>query len=382
MAYGVSTEFPNLHGGYPDVCELLYLYKKLTEEYDELLKTIKDTQQELNDYMANVNSLIPGWISAEMAKYVEQLDQLKADVANQLKNNQNAVEAFLAEYNEKVSTQLANNLAATVARINQNEQWVISQLQASQQHTEELIRRFTETYTQAFKAQNNYVAQQLANWTEKNEELFSQITANDKLQFQMIDSLDKQLKLLEGQVNQNVENIQKMIEDYNTVMRLWYYAHRYEDKKWLSDEIEKMRKEIANIPESKLPIFNYLRNKQTGINQWIDDMYLLVLPIGGYSAIEWARATWLTAEEFNASNISAIEFWVDAKRKLDDDRWKYYTFSPISGEFVWIGRALQEVANALNPDAVKAENYDDYKVSAGTYDGKNVTANEYRKGRY
>lgn len=382
MAYGVSTEFPNLHGGYPDVCELLYLYKKLNEEYAELLKTIKDTQQELNDYMANVNSLIPGWISAEMAKYVEQLNQLKADVANQLKNNQNAIEAFLAEYNEKVSTQLANNLSATIARINQNEQWVISQLQASQQHTEELIRRFTETYTQAFKAQNDYVAQQLANWTEKNEELFSQITANDKLQFQMIDSLDKQLKLLETQVNQNVENVQKMIEDYNTVMRLWYYAHRYEDKKWLSDEIEKMRKEIADIPESKLPIFNYLRNKQTGVNQWVDDMYMLVLPIGGYSAIEWARATWLTAEEFNTSNISAIEFWVDAKRKLDDDRWKYYTFSPISGEFVWIGRALQEVANALNPDAVKAENYDDYKVKAETYDGKNVTANEYRNGRY
>lgn len=382
MAYGIAHEFPNVHGGYPDVCELLYLYKKLTEEYQELLDTITETQEQLKNYMDNVNSLIPGWISAEMERYVAELNQVKADVENQLQQNQQAVQRFLEEYNQKVAVQLSNNLSAVNNRIDQNEEWVLSQLQASEQHTEELIRRFTETYKQAFKAQNEAVAEKLAEWTEKNELLFSQITENDRLQFQMIAALDNQLRLLESSVEEHLTQVQKMIENYNVVMRLWYYAHRYEDKKWLSDEIDKVHKALKDIPESELPIFNYFRNKQTGINQWVDDVYLFALPIGGYSAIEWARATWLSAEEFDASNITAIEFYGDGKRKLDDDRWKYYMFSPISGEYVWVGRAIQEVANALNPNAVTAGDYDGSNTTAGTYDGKNVTAEQYRKGVY
>lgn len=382
MAYGIGHEFPNVHGGYPDVCELLYLYKRLTEEYQELLNTITDTQQQLKDYMDNVNTLIPGWISAEMAKYIAELNQLKTDVTNQLRENQQAVQQFLDEYNEKVSVQLSNNLAAVNARIDKNEEWVMSQLLASEQHTQELIRRFTESFEQAVNAQNQYVAEQLAAWTAKNELLFSQITENDKLQFSMIAALDNQLKLIESTVTNHIADVQKMLNDYNTVMRLWYYAHRYEDKKWLSEEIAKVHEALDNMPESKLPVFNYFRNKQTGINEWVDDVYLLALPIGGYSALDWSRATWLSAEEFNMSNITAIEFYVDGKRKLDDDRWKYYTFSPISGEYVWIGRALQEVANALNPDAVTAKTYDDSNITAADYDGKNITAEQYRKGVY
>lgn len=382
MAYGCGTEFPSVHGGYPDLCELLYLYKKLTEEYAELLKTIQDTQKELNDYMANVNSLIPGWISTEMEKYVQELNQLKAEVALELQNNQNAISAFLAEYNEKVSVQLSNNLSAVTNRINQNEQWVLSQLKASEDHTEELIRRFTETYKQAFKNQNQYVAQQLADWTAKNQEQFDQVAKDNNLLFATLAALTTELHTLENRVDESMGKIQDMIENYNSVMRLWYYQHRYEDKKWLESQIAEMQKQMENLPESKLPIFNYFRNRQTGINQWVDDMWSYAMPIGGFTAIEWQRATWLTAEEFNASNITCIEFYTDAKRILDADRWKYYTFSPISGEFVWIGRALQEVANALNPDAVKAENYDTNNVTADTYDGKNITANEYRKGRY
>lgn len=382
MAYGCGTEFPNVHGGYPDLCELLYLYKKLTEEYAELLKTIQDTQKELNDYMANVNSLIPGWISTEMEKYVDELNQLKTEVALELKNNQNAISAFLAEYNEKVTIQLSNNLSAVTNRINQNEQWVLSQLKASEDHTEELIRRFTETYKQAFKNQNQYVAQQLADWTAKNQEQFDQVTKDNNLLFATLAALTAELHTLENRVDESIAQIQSMIENYKSVMRLWYYQHRYEDKKWLEEQIAEMQKQMENLPESKLPIFNYFRNRQTGINQWVDDMWNYAMPIGGFSALEWQRATWLTAEEFNTSNITCIEFYADGKNALDADRWKYYTFSPISGEFVWIGRALQEVANALNPDAVKAENYDAYNVKADTYDGKNITANEYRKGRY
>lgn len=382
MAYGVGTEFPNVHGGYPDMCELLYLYKKLTEQYGDLLKTISDTQQQLKDYMDNVQSLIPGWTSTEVSKYVDELNQLKEDVTRQLTDNQNAVSAFLEEYNEKVRVQLSNNLSAVNTRIERNEQWVLTQLRASEDHTEELIRRFTETYKQAFKVQNQYVAQQLADWTEKNQEQYDQLTRDNNLLFATLDGLTGELLTLEGRVDSEMEKLCKKIEDYNTVMRLWYYEHRYQDKKWLMEEIADMWQYINNIPTSELPIFNWMRNRQTGINQWVNDMWEYVIPIGGYTALEWERATWLTAEEFNASNITAIEFYVDGKRVLNDDRNKYYMFSPISGQYVWIGRAVQEVANALNPDGVKAENYDYMKVKAGTYDGKNITANEYRNGRY
>ena len=195
-----------------------------------------------------------------------------------------------------------------------------------------------------------------------------------------IDAVQKEAEELANKLLADMEVNKQLLQVYNTEIRLWYWQHRYEDKKWLEDEITDMKEYVDNIPQSSLPVYNPLRNENTSVNQWIEDAYNNVFCIGGYTAEEWANATYLTAEEFDASNITAVEFYCNGKEKLGDYRKYIYTFSPITGQYVWLGRALQEVANALNLKAISAEQYDALNRTAEEYDGKNITAKEYYEG--
>lgn len=383
MAYGCGGyEFPGTFGGYPDVCELLCLYKKVTDEYGDLLKAIQETQAQLKEYMDSIETEIPGWISNEVDKYISRLDELETSVQKELANNQAAVLAYLHEYSEKVATQLENQTNLVNNRLDKNEQWVGEQMQQSQATIENIIQlfrveyrqdlnAFREEFREAFQNQNDYVddtVERVENAQAILNALYSELT-------EQFDTLNEEMERWE-------QDVRKIVNNYFTTVRLWYMEHRYQDKKWLEDEIKKVENALANIPESKLPVFNWMRNRQTGVDEYLSDLYEFVLIENGYTAIRWERATWMSAEEFDMSGITAVQWEFDALNVLDDDRWKWSMFSPISGKWVWLGRAIQEVADALNPDAVSAGVYDGAQKTAQVYDALNITADEYRRGKY
>lgn len=413
MAYAVGSEFPHVMSEYPDMGELLYLYKSLNDKYAALLQTIKDTQTQLEQYMADVNSKIPGWIKAEVDKYVNDLEELKKSVSDQLKANNDSVKQLLHETQENVRVQLDNQNSAVFNALNQNVDWVQQQLKAQDQRMATKVTQFENW----FHWHSNDFKEQISDSMEKfDEDMKKQLTEqDDKMEQVLLNEHTRFDKMLEVQ-NQRFDNalesyradyqkvtdlmaaferalseltqettsrfdqLAQLIESYNTVMRLWYLEHRSRDMAWIRRQLADMREDIANLPESSIPVDNVFKQEQTSINEWMQDLWAALGENDGYSAWEWNQRTWITCDEFNALNVDCTKFYTWAKHVFNDDFAKWHTFSPITGKYVWIGTALQEVADALNPKGVTAKEYDDKGITAQDYDDKNMTARDYYLG--
>lgn len=98
---------------------------------------------------------------------------------------------------------------------------------------------------------------------------------------------------------------------------------------------------------------------------------------GGFTAEEWYYLTKITAEEFNRSNITADEWYVDATRIFKQFDESDYVFSPVTGVWMHIKDAFYELATAIKIGAITAKEYDDLKMTASEYENFKLGAEQY-----
>lgn len=360
MGYAIGNEFPNVCGEYPDITELLCLYRKLTSEYTDLLKQITDTNAKLDDYMQNIETMIPGWIDTATKEQQERLNQLANRVEAEINKFSKDINDLIAEYNARLDVQFKNQMNKVNASISYMTTWVTNQIKEMKIWVKEQNIKL-RNYVDAIDRENQNV---------------------HDLHETMIEAVGSRVSALQEEFTRQSESITKRITDWFNVFQLWYYRNRWEDKEWLAREIQKMQDTVDSIPESSSPVYNPIRNAQTSFNQAIMDMFDYGISSDGYEAGEWDISSWITCRLFDTSPITAITFTTDAKHVLDGGWRKLRMFSPVTGQYVWIGTAIQQVFDALNPNGTTASEYDNTQTTAEAYDGRDVTASDYLRKRW
>lgn len=233
-----------------------------------------------------------------------------------------------------------------------------------------------------------------------DEEIKKYITAckNEKLQ------LEAQIKMLENDINDVRSKLERevrsLIADDNALadeikeyrkeflntlevydrkfseMRLMILASSSKDRQMLEKAIADMKKTVADIPKSELPVFNPIKVENDTINGAINDIYNIAINRLGFTAIAWHKAH-ITAQYFKDSNISAMTYWMYGSIELGVHNMM---FSPVSGRYTTVKMAVYELADYLKVgdfSKLTASEFDALNLTAKNYDDKNVKAQSY-----
>lgn len=233
-----------------------------------------------------------------------------------------------------------------------------------------------------------------------DEEIQKYITAckNEKLQ------LEAQIKMLENDINDVRSKLERevrsLIADDNALadeikeyrkeflntlevydrkfseMRLMILASSSKDRQMLEKAIADMKKTVADIPKSELPVFNPIKVENDTINGAINDIYNIAINRLGFTAIAWHKAH-LTTQYFKDSNISAMTYWMYGSMELGVHNMM---FSPVSGRYTTVKMAVYELADFLKVgdfSKLTASEFDALNLTAKNYDDKNVKAQSY-----
>lgn len=233
-----------------------------------------------------------------------------------------------------------------------------------------------------------------------DEEIKKYITAckNEKVQ------LEAQIKMLENDINDVRSKLERevrsLIADDNALadeikeyrkeflntlevydrkfseMRLMILASSSKDRQMLEKAIADMKKTVADIPKSELPVFNPIKVENDTINGAINDIYNIAINRLGFTAIAWHKAH-ITAQYFKDSNISAMTYWMYGSIELGVHNMM---FSPVSGRYTTVKMAVYELADFLKVgdfSKLTASEFDALNLTAKNYDDKNVKAQSY-----
>lgn len=233
-----------------------------------------------------------------------------------------------------------------------------------------------------------------------DEEIKKYITTckNEKLQ------LEAQIKMLENDINDVRSKLERevrsLIADDNALadeikeyrkeflntlevydrkfseMRLMILASSSKDRQMLEKAIADMKKTVADIPKSELPVFNPIKVENDTINGAINDIYNIAINRLGFTAIAWHKAH-ITAQYFKDSNISAMTYWMYGSIELGVHNMM---FSPVSGRYTTVKMAVYELADFLKVgdfSKLTASEFDALNLTAKNYDDKNVKAQSY-----
>lgn len=233
-----------------------------------------------------------------------------------------------------------------------------------------------------------------------DEEIKKYITTckNEKLQ------LEAQIKMLENDINDVRSKLERevrsLIADDNALadeikeyrkeflntlevydrkfseMRLMILASSSKDRQMLEKAIADMKKTVADIPKSELPVFNPIKVENDTINGAINDIYNIAINRLGFTAIAWHKAH-ITAQYFKDSNISAMTYWMYGSIELGVHNMM---FSPVSGRYTTVKMAVYELADFLKVgdfSKLTASEFDALNLTAKNYDDKNVKAHSY-----
>lgn len=234
-----------------------------------------------------------------------------------------------------------------------------------------------------------------------DEEIQKYITAckNAKLQ------LEAQIKILENDINDVRSKLERevrsLIADDNALadeikeyrkeflntlevydrkfseMRLMILASSSKDRQMLEKAIADMKKTVADIPKSELPVFNPIKVENDTINGAINDIYNIAINRLGFTAIAWHKTTHITAQYFKDSDISAMTYWMYGTTELGAHNMM---FSPVSGKYTTVKMAIYELADFLKVgeySKLTASEFDALNLTAKNYDDKNVKAQSY-----
>lgn len=357
MGYTVGYEFPCAPGEYPDISELLGLYRRLTSEYTELLKQITDTNAKLDAYMAEVDSKIPGWIDQRVDSLQQRLTETIQKVERDMSSLQLQVQTYMDDVKAEVDTALNNQNAKVCKALQDLYCWVSTQIKAQEEWVRIKIDELKRYHDRDFKTLQLTI-----------ESMDGRIEDVRNLMVQLTNQLLSDMVELRAEVRDNIH-----------MVHVWWYEERYKLKEWVHAEIDKMKTIVDGLPEQSPVIINPIRGDRFGrIQEFIDDLWNDVVPLHGWTAEEWAQQTWVTADMWHDMEFSAVEWYAYGKEIFDYRYDQWHVYSPVTGEVVTVGKAIQQVFDMLNPASIKAAEYDNWNMDAAHYDAQNITGARYR----
>ena len=188
---------------------------------------------------------------------------------------------------------------------------------------------------------------------------------------------DEMLEVKIEEMNRKFDTLNSQYEKKFSEMRLMILGSNAHNRKLIEECVAYCKGLVEGIPKSELPVFNPIRVMNDTINNAIKDIYNHGITTNGFTAIEWHKETHITCRFFKDSAVTCLEYWTDGKPLLGAYNNRHMVFSPTTGEYVPIEKALEQLANYVKEFGITAKRYDDKLLTAEAYDNKNVTASEY-----
>lgn len=178
-----------------------------------------------------------------------------------------------------------------------------------------------------------------------------------------VKATDRKLQALENKVNNEAYLLGNEIDDVNNN---------------LIDKINEVSAKIDALPDTKSGyVYNFFRQENTSVDKMFKDIYNYLGHPDGFNAFQWYMQTDVTADGFNHSKVSASEFYNNGKDRIRHSRKERDVFDPVTGAYTNVKNALTNLANALKPDGLTAEDYEKLNLTAELFDQSNISAKEY-----
>lgn len=311
------SEFPHTNYSDQDFHELIELYTKVHNEYHGTLEQINNVNKRLDEYQNSMNAVIR-----------QQVD--------------NAVESAITSYSSTIETTLSE-LKASLNTLN-------NQLDSYQQELSRSVEMLSNSINLETR-DREYADNVLSGRIDAVVVHMDSISANVAAQ------LASEHATLERKLEELNATIDSKLSDVLTQSAM-YTAQQINalDSK-LSSQINEISKASGHKAIKWL---------------WQNGCYH-----GGFNAERWYYLSMITCEEWNKTEITCTEWYVDAKNifRRFDSRNKMY--SPVSGRWVDVKVAVMELAVALNINGMTAEEYDSLGLTADEYDRFFMTAQVY-----
>lgn len=178
-------------------------------------------------------------------------------------------------------------------------------------------------------------------------------------------------------VSMKVNDTEKKFDRRISELRLMLLASDSANRKIVDNAVKYLENRLEQLPKSTYPLYNPIRNELDSVNHTVLDMYNHGLTTNGFSAGQWHTETHITCQFFKDSDIECLEFYTDGKPLLGSYKNRHMVFSPVTGKYVLIEKALAELTEYVKTFAITATGYDDTELTAKTYDDKNVSAENY-----
>lgn len=300
-----------------DLHELLVMYDNLTKTYDSLLHDIRGLGFRLDDYLRQVDAKIPGAVQGAIKKYEQELDKYRKECEN---NYQNMV-------------------------------------------------RIVETFGSRTDKRFDGLEKEITGWHQHLE-------AHEKMLYKVISQLQSELSETTIAWSDQFKEFTELVDLRMDAWRIFARGLDLENREWTERLVDELSDRVSEIVSNdSVMVWNAYRGDYTSLQLFIDDLWNRVLPVPwGYTCKEWDSDTEVTCEVWDKhEDMTCIDWYIKGKLVFHWKERKERINSWVSGKKVYWREAIREIYPLL------------FKligsITAGAYDGWEVTAEEYEQYR-
>lgn len=294
------------------------------------------------------------YADTDMAELIALYKTLTGDY-KRLLNEIDSLRSTLADYEKNVDSRLDSKVSSSVEPVRNQ---VISFLNdkfgvKSSELSSQVNQTLTTMQVNINKEQQMFEDELSDSVSERIEQL-----AENQSRFQ---------ETIEAKLNNNIEQLKKQQTSYeqqqNRSMAEYYANLRdYSDTKYKELELR-----VDNLAD--------LYNSQ--------DLWSNVFSVNGFTAGEWYKYGEISCKDWNDSNITCADFYVNGKELLGYQKYKSLILDPLTGKLDYPENILVNFIMETMPQRITAGEYEDMCLPADTYDKTMLTAKQYdMKGVY
>lgn len=318
-----NFEFPNTNFYNSDLRELISMYKKLVEDYDNIKAMIEESVRDYDSLIADNKE-----IHKRMEAIESAMSQLEKKIIAEVNATVDSKLGSTIEYLEDENQKLVKEVATYVANINM-------EISGLRKYVNKVINNMDKKLADTTGVLKTYS-------DSGDKKVLEYIdTETDRIEQQI-----KDIKIYQGEIVDPVDEVQKSVQD--TVNDMFYNL-----KSWALRAVDFSRVGITAEEYDKI-----------GISAWSYDF------LAKWYVREKRKVLEQAIKLVNGLN-DRIDYVID----LVDSRTKAY--SPVSGRFVQLRDLCYELAQLMRGEALEAVEYDSIGITAEEYDDKEITAYVY-----
>lgn len=319
-------ESPHTNYYEKDLHEMICLYDHLTKTYDALLHDIRNLRFRLDEYIRSTDRTIAEKIDSRIKVY----EQLVIKYRRECENNYQKIQALVFSYDKRTNKRMDN------------------------------------------------IEKQIRGWHEH-------LTAHEQKFYKLVNNYQKELKEISNNWNKVFTEFTECVDLRMDAWRIFARGLDYDNRQWTQGLIEELEDTVQDIVMNN---DNIVRNPYipayTSLQKYIDDMWNFVLPVPwGYTVREWDKDNEVTCDIWDKHKyMTCIDWYIKGKLVFHWKERKERINSWVSGKKVYWRQAIREIYPLLFKllGAIKAGEYEDWKLTAEEYEQLQATAKEYDFG--